>query len=140
MTIFVDSGIFIAFLNKRDANHEKAKIIIKKIAKKEFGLPITSDYIFDEAVTTTLLRTKRLDLALKIGNLILGLDLDLPNIVKIIYITREIFLNAWKKFKKFEEKKLSFTDATIVSLMENYNIDYLCSYDSNFDGILKRIY
>ncbi|MHA1298831.1 MAG: type II toxin-antitoxin system VapC family toxin [Candidatus Helarchaeota archaeon] len=140
MTIFLDSGIFIAFLNKKDVNHGRAKNLIKKIVKKEFGLAISSDYIFDEAVTATLIRTKKLEFALKVGELILGINQDFPNIVKLIYISREIFLDAWKKFIKYKEKRLSFTDATVVSLMENHKIDYLCSFDSNFDGIVNRVY
>ena len=140
MSIFIDSGIFIAFSNKRDVNHEKARVLIKRVAKKEFGSPITSDYVFDEVITTTFIRTKRIELAIKIGNLILGKDPKIPKFIKLINVSENIFLKAWDIFKKYEPKNLSFTDATIISMMENYKIGKLCSFDKNFDGIVGRIF
>ena len=140
MSIFIDSGIFIAFSNKRDVNQEKARTLIKRIAKKEFGSPITSDYVFDEVITTTFLRTKRIELAIKIGNLILGKDPNIPKFIKLIFVSENIFLKAWEIFNKYKSKNLSFTDATIISMMENYRIGKLCSFDKNFDGIVGRIF
>jgi len=140
MSIFIDSGIFIAFSNKRDVNHEKARVLIKRVAKKEFGSPITSDYVFDEVITTTFIRTKRIELAIKIGNLILGKDPKIPKFIKLINVSENIFLKAWDIFKKYEPKNLSFTDATIISMMENYKIVKLCSFDENFDGIVGRVF
>jgi len=140
MSIFIDSGIFIAFSNKRDVNHEKARALIKRVAKKEFGSPITSDYVFDEVITTTFIRTKRIELAIKIGNLILGKDPKIPKFIKLINVSENIFLKAWDIFKKYEPKNLSFTDATIISMMENYKIGKLCSFDKNFDGIVGRVF
>lgn len=74
------------------------------------------------------------------GNLILGFDLDLPNIVKLFFTSEEIFFDSWKIYKKFKGKKLSFTDASIISFMNKYKIDNLCSFDDGFDGILNRIF
>jgi len=58
MAIFIDTNIFVAFYNEADENHSKAKKIITDIAEGKYGKALTSDYVFDEAVTVILARTK----------------------------------------------------------------------------------
>lgn len=72
MSIFIDTGIFIAFFNKRDEKHKHAVELLRSAMSGDFGTLYTSDYIFDEAITFTIRRTNRIDLAQTIGNFILG--------------------------------------------------------------------
>ena len=135
--IFVDTGIFIAYVNKRDVNHKRAVEILEDIMRGKYGKAYTSDYVFDEAVTFALLKTKDVRKALNVGRLILGGD-DLPRFVEILFVDKAIFNKAWKFFQKYE--KLSFTDCTTIALMEEYEIDYIASFDSDFDGIVTRVF
>jgi len=100
----------------------------------EYGPMYTSDYIFDEAVTVALVRTKNPKIAIDIGNFILS-----SRKLRILYVDNLILLKAWKIFKKYTERMLSFTDATSIALMNHYNIDYIMSFDTHFDSIVKRI-
>jgi len=72
MSVFIDTGVFIAFHNMRDRNHSRAVELVKRAARGEFGILYTSDYVFDEAVTTALIRTRNPSIALSIGEMILG--------------------------------------------------------------------
>jgi hypothetical protein len=45
----------------------------------------------------------------------------------------------WITFAKYADKKLSFTDCSIIELMKNKGIDHLASFDGGFDGIMSRI-
>jgi len=66
--IFVDTGIFVAYVNKRDVNHKRAVEILEDIMRGKYGKAYTSDYVFDEAVTFALLKTKDVRKALNVGN------------------------------------------------------------------------
>lgn len=91
MIIFIDSSAYIAYYNKRDRNHNKAVSLIKRIRDGELGPIIiyTSDYIFDEVLTTVLILTKDKNLAVKVGE-----SIKTSKITKIVKIDEEIFNKA----------------------------------------------
>lgn len=121
--------------NLDDVNHLRAKEILTSMLKGELGEIYTSDYILDEVVTLMLKRTKRLELAIEMGEYIL----KSPRIRKL-RVTEEIFDDAWKKFKSLKGKLMSFTDCTSLVLMEKRGIEYIASFDSGFDGLARRIH
>jgi len=90
-------------------------------------------YVVDEAVTTALARTRRLDIAKKTGSYIM----DSPRILKL-HVSEEEFNRAWKKFQELR-KPLSFTDTTTLTLMEEHGVEKIMSFDSDFDGLAQRI-
>jgi len=134
MAIFIDTGVFVALRNADDEFHTRGKELMKRVLKCEFGRAFTSDYVLDEAITTALVRTKRHDLAVDIGKYII----ESQRITKL-YATEEIVAMAWKKFQKFKDKPLSFTDCVSLGLMEKNRIEQIMSFDSGFNGLTKRI-
>ncbi|RLE86496.1 MAG: VapC toxin family PIN domain ribonuclease [Thermoprotei archaeon] len=134
MSAFIDTGVFVAARNKRDINHEKAVNLLREALKGKYGRIYTSDYIFDEAVTVALVRTRKPDIAIDIGNFILS-----SKKLRILHVDKLVFMDAWRIFKKYVNKKLSFTDAVSIALMRRYNIDYIMSFDKHFDNIVPRI-
>lgn len=134
MAIFIDTGVFVALRNADDEFHTRGKELMKRALKCEFGRAFTSDYVLDEAITTALVRTKRHDLAVDIGKYII----ESQRITKL-YATEEIVAMAWKKFQKFKDKPLSFTDCVSLGLMEKNRIEQIMSFDSGFNGLTKRI-
>src|SRR4030042_2848268 len=58
MAIFLDTGFYFALLAKRDPHHNRAEILFPQVAAWEFGRPMTSDYILDEAMTLISTRVK----------------------------------------------------------------------------------
>ena len=137
MTVFLDTGIYVAFHNTRDVNHQRATQLITLILKGEFGAAYTSDYIFDEAVTVVLARTRRHDLALDLGNIILSNKK--PALAELIRVDNAVFQEAWRIFQQIPERNLSFTDCTTIAFVKNMRIDSVLSFDSDFDGLIDRI-
>jgi len=135
MTIFIDTGVFIALRNADDEKHQRSKELMMKALKADYGTVYTSDYIIDEAVTAALVRTRRHDLALDIGRYII----ESPRITKL-WTTKEIFELAWQKFKILKDKPLSFTDCTTLAHIQKNQINQILSFDSDFDGLLQRVY
>lgn len=139
MSAFIDAGIFVAAYNTRDDNHSRAIDLVNNAIKGQYGSLSTSDYIFDEAVTLMLARTKNPEFAFGVGEFILGNpSRSISSFAKFIRVNEEVFSNAWIIFKRYAVKGLSFTDCTTVALMKREKIDALLSFDRGFDGIVKR--
>jgi predicted nucleic acid-binding protein len=130
--------VFIAFLNKADENHAQAERLIASIAENRLGTPYTSDHVFGEAVTVALRRTKRLDFALDVGKFILG-ETTKPMLL-IARTTESTFSEAWGLFQKHAQRGLSFTDCASLALMKERGIDQIASFDSDFDGLVRRLH
>lgn len=133
MSIFIDTGIFVALRNVADKYHRRARELMKRAMQAEFGVVYTSDYVINEAITTALARTKRLEVAIDVGEYILSS----PRIKKL-RVSDEVFDAAWERFKSLE-RPTSFTDCTSLALMEKSGIGSIASFDSSFDGLVKRI-
>ncbi|MBN2336774.1 type II toxin-antitoxin system VapC family toxin [Candidatus Bathyarchaeota archaeon] len=138
MTVLIDTGFFVAFHNSRDVNHGRAVTLMQKLLEGEYGQAYTTDYVFDEAVTVALMRTGRHDLAVEIGRLILG-DGSVK-FVTMLHVGETGFHEAWTQFTRYPDHTLSFTDCVSIALMRNREIDLILSFDSDFDGILNRVY
>ena len=137
MSVFVDTGVFVAFHNTRDTNHKRALGLLRSIVDGELGTAYTSDYVFDEAVTTTLVRTRRPENALAVGRMILG-ELTAP-FLAILRLDDEAFKEAWRLFPQYAGRGLSFTDCSSITLMRTGGIESIVSFDADFDGIVSRI-
>jgi hypothetical protein len=103
----------------------------------EIGSSFTSDYVFDEAVTVALMRTGRHDVAVDLGNLILGVDR--PRFVTVLPVGEGIFDDSWSIFMRYSERGLSFTDCSSIALVRKLDIESIISFDKGFDGILSRL-
>ena len=98
MSVLIDTGIFIAFHNIKDENHERATELIREVIEGKHGIAYTTDYIFDEAVTTALMRTSKHDLAVELGENILGIKVKFVNMIQIDHT---FFHTGWKLFNKY---------------------------------------
>jgi predicted nucleic acid-binding protein len=137
---FVDSNVFVAFADSRDNNHARSVELVDGIRKREYGTPLTSDYVFDEVVTTALVRTGRVETAIKAGKIILGSEEEsIPAFARLVRVDEKMFETAWSSFQQARHPALSFTDHTILAAMGERGIDTLVSFDSGFDGVVKRI-
>jgi predicted nucleic acid-binding protein len=140
VSIFVDTGIFVGFVNKRDKDHERAKILVKELAQQKYGIAYTSDYVLDEAVTVTLVRTRRLEAAINAGFLILGsIERKIPSITRMLRVDEKILQESWQNFISGKTPRLSFTDHTCVNLARTYSGGMIMSFDAHFDSLLTRV-
>jgi predicted nucleic acid-binding protein len=130
VSIFLDTGFFLAYYDSRDKYHKRALELVKKIFSGEFGTVFTSEYIFDETTTLTLAR-KGPAKAIELGEAILNSEIEIASILK------EAFDRAWNLFK--QRKNLSFTDCTTLEAMKANGIKNLASFDKGFSQFKKEI-
>jgi uncharacterized protein len=114
---------------------------VDRLRKGEFGQAYTSDYVFDETVTTTLVRTGRHQTAAKAGKMVLGSkEESIPALARFVRVDERAFHEAWKMFQSGKFYDLSLTDHTILAQMDDLKVDLVLSFDHGFDGKVSRIY
>ncbi len=127
--VFIDSSFFIARFNKRDKFHKEAIEFISKVREGRFQFAFaTSDYVFDETITTILYQTKRHDVAEKCGETILK-----SRTLTMAYIDETLLRDAWQLFKERADKLWSFTDCTSFTFMEKIGARTALAFDENFE-------
>lgn len=124
MKMFIDSSFFISFALESDENFEKANLLNEQ-EKIEEQTCYISNYVINEVIT------------------VIGNKLDLNRAKEAYYILKDNFIilneheidNFNDKVMNIYEKydtKLSFTDSSILLLMDYYDIDTLVSFDKGF--------
>ncbi|MFU8867094.1 type II toxin-antitoxin system VapC family toxin [Natronococcus sp.] len=138
MTVFIDTGVFFAQHDVAAARHDAATDAMRAVLTGRFGQPYTSDYVFDEAITLTRTRTGSYEDAWTLGRRILGHG-PYPDRIELATITPELFEATLETFERYADHSLSFTDASTIALVEDYNLDAVLSFDDDFDGLVDRI-
>src|SRR4030067_1819491 len=105
MSVFVDTGAFLAYRNQKDRYHEIALKLFREALKGKYGQIYTSDYVYDEALTLALTWTKNIAVAMDIAEVIQS-----PRI-KMVFIDAQLIESSTKTFKQHSGNKLSFTVA-----------------------------
>lgn len=102
-----------------------------------YGQPYTSDYVFDETVALTRVRTGPFEAANTVASRILGGGRS-PEVFEVINVELDDVYAALETFRRYDDHDLSFTDATTIHLYESRAIDAVLGFDSDFDGLVDR--
>ena len=138
MSVFVDTGVFYAHHDTDAGRHETGRVALNTVLRSpEYGHVMTSDYIYDEAVTLTQRRTGDIDAGLEIGRRIRGEGY--PSAIELLHSSETLFDRAVAIQEEYAEHRLSFTDAMTVAHVEHHDIDSVLSFDDDFDGVVTRL-
>ncbi len=134
--IFVDSGTWIALLDRRDQHHDDA-IIIYATLKQQNTRFLTTDYVIDE--TATWLRY-RVNYLVAVEFLDLIESSEGAGDLTVAAIDSILFQEAERLFRQYDTAKLSFTDCTSFVVCRSYNISEAFAFDQHFPmmGITLR--
>lgn len=127
-SLFIDTSAWIALNEKRDTNHELAQSFVEKNKKGhyDFGQVHTSDMILQE--TYTFLRYNyNYDAAVEIVN-----NIKDSNIIIHPFNSMD-FGEVWNEIVE-KENKLSFADWSTTVYMGKYDINYIFTFDGDFQG------
>ena len=119
--VFVDTGFWYAFANANDVNHNRALRLLDESRRL-----VTTNYILDETITLTLIRSGYRQA------LILGELLWQAQLADIVRVTEEDERKAWALFKQYDDKRFSFTDCTSFAVMLRLDITVALSFDADF--------
>lgn len=125
--IFVDTGAFIALLDKRDGFHEAAKAFYLSVSKRA-NLVTT---LLVVAETYTWLRYHGdFNLALRFLKAIEKASES--GTLALIYPDAAICEKGRAVLEKYRDQKLSYTDAVSFAVIETLQIGYVFGFDSHF--------
>ncbi len=123
--IFVDTGAWYAFIDKKDPDHIHAR----KFYSNNTVPFITTNFIFDETVTLLMSRMGW-RIAGKFGE-----KLKSSSFVSLASITYADEERAWQIFMKYKDAGFSYTDCTSFALMERLKIDTAFTFDEHFKTV-----
>jgi predicted nucleic acid-binding protein len=131
MAVFIDTGAFMAYRNKKDVYHQTADALIRRALKGEFGSLFTTDFIYDEALTLAMVRTGNKGVAEDISDVMLSPHIEMITIDRIILeMARDLFFTLF-------ENGTSFTDVITMVVMHQENIGKIITFDSHFNGMFE---
>lgn len=130
MTVaLVDTNVFFASASLRDEYHHRAREIIRGIDHGDLPKAIVTNYVIAE--TLNLIREK---LGADAANQMLDRIIEGAHF-EMIHAPKSDFTAAQSLFRRYDT--LSFVDSTVVAYMDRENIEYLYSFDDDFDAIEK---
>ena len=138
MSVFVDTGVFFAHHDTDAERHDRALAAFDDLLGGVYGQPYVSDYVLDEVVTLTRVRTGSHDAADTVARRILG-ENPFPNVFETIHVEPDDVRASVELFREYDDQELSFTDLTTIHLCESRDIDAVLSFDDDFDGLVERI-
>jgi predicted nucleic acid-binding protein len=124
LKVFIDTSAFCALTIPKDQHNFIAKSLYRQI-QKDKAILYTSDYVLDEVYTLLKNRSshatavKFMNQMDKCSMTILRVNEDIEDAAKII-------------FKKFDDRRLSFTDCTSFALINQFNIEAVFAFDEHF--------
>lgn len=125
---FVDTTFFVARFNRKDRKHGEAMSFLsgQRTEAAPYRL-VTTDYVFDETVTTMLFQSGRHDVAATAGRAIKD-----SAALRLLRIDESAFDAAWALFLDRPDKRWSFTDCSSFVLMNRLDLRVALSFDRNF--------
>ena len=120
--LFVDTGAWVALVNRGDSLHEAVVAVLEAFN----GRLVTSNYVVDESVTVCRFRLGHASAARLGERLMTGTGVDQ------VRVTPDDERSAWALFLAREDKDYSFTDCTSFVLMRRLNIRRVAATDDDF--------
>lgn len=139
--IVIDTCLFYSNFSEHDINHKIGRSIFDKILDGKYGQPILLDFVYNELLTLTYIRTKNFEMCKQLAEF---LDEQVSDgIIDFIHTPNEIFWKANQKFLdqdlKNEKRFLSYTDAIIGVMAEWLNATYIGTFDGQFHRFNPQI-
>jgi predicted nucleic acid-binding protein len=123
--LFLDTGYLIA-LEAADDQHHKEVLAHWQALCKSLPPLVTTSYVFDEVVTFFNSRNRHAK-AVEVGKLLL----ESPS-VKMVYVDKALFQEAWRYFVQHTDKSYSLTDCAFFIVMKRFRIRTALTFDKHF--------
>lgn len=121
----LDSNVLIAFVSRRDEDHETARQILTTMDQGDLPTGRLTNYVVSEALSY---------LNEKHGHEVstdLYSRLKSGSAFEVVHCTRDDFATAESIFDR--QPELSFADAATISYARRTGVEYLYSFDDDFD-------
>ena len=133
MILFADSAGWVAAYDERDKHHEAAKLALQRLSGQRVTFTVT-DYVVAESVT---LMSSRLGhaRAVAFGDWLL----QSPR-VRLVRLDADLWNEAWRFFKVYDDKEFSFTDCASFVVMRREKLRDAFTFDRHFEQAGFRLW
>lgn len=137
--IFLDTGIFVAWVNPRDRHHHSAHELVRLIKEGRWSRAETNDHVLAEALNWLRAKIKDPAAAHLVVRLVFGTD-RAPGLVGPIHRTDGSgYDRALAAYFRYADRGLSFTDCTVLASMDTLQIPTLATFDRGFHGLVPDV-
>lgn len=138
MTVLVDTGPLIAYLDPDDGRHDEAKSLLHRILSGQLGLPHSTDTVYDEGMTLIRLRKKNRRLMESYHTLFWPAPETNLRPFEVIPTTFDDYKKAALYQIQHFDQGLSLTDCTLIHhALERKAV--IATFDRGFDGLIPVI-
>lgn len=123
--VFLDTGFLIALEAVDDQYHQRALTYWSEFPQHATPI-VTTSYILDEVVTFFNARHHH-SKAVEIGSYLLS-----STSIQFIHVDEPLFLEGWKRFQRYHDKRYSLTDCISFTIMEQQQISKALAFDKHF--------
>ena len=123
----IDTNVLVARVSSRDANHDAATAIIDAADHGDLPTMRVTNYVLTETLNY-LHERKQHRVAVEFYN-----RLTETAGFELVHVPKAVFSSAVELFERYNG--LSFGDATIGAYMHREEIEYLYSFDDDFDAV-----
>lgn len=138
-TLFLDTGVFIALVSRRDPSHARAHSLSQRIAEREWSYVTTSDFVVAEALNYAQRKLRTRDAVERVVGLAFGTEHLTPIVKDVQRLHAGRYAEAADLLRREFDRGLSFTDWTTVVLMREARIDDLATFDAGFRGVVNVV-
>ena len=133
-TVFVDTAVWIALINVRDALHIRSKQVMARLTQQKIPL-VTTEFVFLEvADALSTLRFRAQTVAFLNG-------LRQLTSLQIIPVSQSLFAEGWTLYCQRLDKEWGLTDCTSFVVMTQRQITQAFTSDHHFEqaGFIKLL-
>ena len=120
--VFTDTSAWFALAYEGDSYHQAAQSFITSSPRL-----MTTNFVIDETITLTLTRLGYWP-ARELGE-----KLWSGQLARVIHVSKADQRAAWELFKKYDDKKFSFTDCTSFVAMDRLGLLHAFAFDEHFE-------
>lgn len=127
MTAVLDTNVLFARQNKNDQYHESANAILSGVDHGELPAIRIPDFVVAESMNLLSNKNGHRTAAAVLDRLLEGSQFSLQSTSKADFNSTQAL------FRRYSH--LSFVDASIIAFMQREGIEYLYSFDDDFDTV-----
>ena len=128
--------MIIAAFSTKDVRHAEGEAWLDRLAEGRLGRSFTTDFVVAESLNYFVAKARDRSLPDRVARSLLGED-D-ARWIHMLRLDEATWQIARDRFRMYARAGLSFTDCTSVAAIEQLGLDGIVSFDSGFDGIVKR--